>query len=348
MTLDAMDRLAAVRPDLDPSPDADRRSRDLRAAMAQPYEPRRRRPVGRLAIGVAAVAAAVVGGAVVLDDGRPPVAVSPVVLDARTVLLTAARRADAQQDGTGAFWHTVTLSRTYLRAPGYSIIDQGRDESWTPSAAGGQQWSRSQSLGAVPATAADRTAWERAGSPRSITVSLPGASARKQLIVPMVPGRVVTSHVPLVDGNKVFWLGRNVTMKEIRSLPTTPGGLKAWLLRSYAGHDTETASEPMTSDAWLFQVTVGLITDMPVTTRVRAAAFRMLADLPSVTALGQVQDAQGRTGIAITVATSGATRQRLIIDSSGGRALADETFTASGAALSSRLILTAGWTDVRP
>jgi hypothetical protein len=347
MTLKAMDRLAAVRPDL--SPEADRRSHDLRAAMDQPYETRRRRPVGRLAAGAVAVTAAAVGGVVVVsDDGRPPVVSRPVVLDARTVLLTAAQRADAQQEATGAFWHTVTLSRLYLRAPGYSIVEQGRDESWTPSAVGGQQWSRSQSLGAAPATAADRAAWERAGSPRSITMSLPGASGRKQLTVRMTAGRVTTSRAPLVDGDKVFWLGHNVTMKELRSLPATPDGLKAWLLRSYAGHDTESSSEPMTSDAWLFRVTTGLIIDMPVTARVRAAAFRMLAALPSVTALGQVRDAQGRTGTAITVAMGGATRQRLVIDSSGGRALADETYAASGGLLSSRVIVTAGWTDAKP
>src|SRR4051812_43334282 len=77
--------------------------------------------------------------------------------------------------------------------------------------------------------------------------------------------------------------------------------LKSWLLRYYTGHDTETVNRSMTADAYLFQVTSGLITQAPVTPEVRAAAFKMLAALPSVKVLGKRPDSQGRTGVALTL-----------------------------------------------
>ncbi|ACY95844.1 hypothetical protein Tcur_0239 [Thermomonospora curvata DSM 43183] len=98
------------------------------------------------------------------------------------------------------------------------------------------------------------------------------------------------TRAPLVDGDKIFWLGRNVTMKNLRALPADPARLKAELLKWYRGHGTEAAGDPMSADVRLFTVTQGLILDMPITPKVRAAAFRMLAGLDSVKAAGPVRD----------------------------------------------------------
>jgi hypothetical protein len=57
----------------------------------------------------------------------------------------------------------------------------------------------------------------------------------------------------------------------------------------------------MSSDLGPYTVAKGLITDMPVTPKVRGGAFRMLADLRTATALGRVEDAQGRPGTAIAI-----------------------------------------------
>ncbi|MGP4026400.1 hypothetical protein [Actinomadura sp. 3N407] len=41
-----------------------------------------------------------------------------------------------------------------------------------------------------------------------------------------------------MDGGEVFWLGRNVTVEDLRSLPSDPERLKARLMRWYEGRDT--------------------------------------------------------------------------------------------------------------
>jgi hypothetical protein len=176
------------------------------------------------------------------------------------------------------------------------------------------------------------------------------------------PGKAHTSHSPLVDGDKVFWLGHNVTMKDLRGLPSDAGKLKAWLLRSYEGHDTESDSLPMSSDAWLFTVSVGLITDMPVTPKVRGAAFRMLAGLDTVDLLENATDAEGRQGTAVSIEEKmkggGVLAHRLIFDRATGQGLANESVVVKrggpqagfepGSVRSSVAVLEAGWTDTEP
>ncbi|MDP4507316.1 CU044_5270 family protein [Nonomuraea turcica] len=287
-----------------------------------------------------------------------------VTLSARDVLLAAAEKADRQPERTGDYWHTASVSRTLstVAEGGYEMATESRDEMWTPSATGGEQWSRSQSLGTRPATAEDRKAWEAAGSPEKVEVAVPGKGGSLVLETGTAPGKVRTSHSPLVDGDKVFWLGRNVTMKDLRGLPSDPDDLKKWLLRSYEGHDTESSSTPMASGVWLFKVSAGLITDMPVTPQVRGAAFRMLAELDTVKVIENVTDAQGRQGTAVSIEErikSGAVLEnRLIFDESTGRALANENVVVKpgglqaafepGEVFSSTAVLEAGWTDDKP
>ncbi len=370
MTRTEMDRLAAARPaDLDSEPDTGRRERDLHTIMSQPFQPRHRvrTPAARrITIGVAATAAVAAAAAVaVVTPGGPEHPHNnraPVTLDARAVLLAAADQAYRQPSGTGAYWHMVTLDRQYLKvgsgSTAYTLTEQTRSESWTPNTAGKEQWNRIQPLGAVAATPADRAAWQRSGAPESVKVQVPiapGSKVTKPLVVSTRPGKVFMSHQPLLDGDMAYWLGHNATMKDIRALPDTPGALRSWLLRSYTGHDSEAVSRPMSSDAYLFQVTSGLITQAPVTAKVRAAAFRMLADLPSVSALGSRTDPEGRTGVALTLAMPDAVSgHQLIIDPASGRALADETVLirpsggAAGLPLSSSTVLTQDWTDTTP
>jgi hypothetical protein len=376
MTRSAMDRLAAAKPaDLGAEPDARRREHDLDAIMSQPFRPRHRMrtpATRRVTIGVAATAAMAAtaalvvatgdtGGHVRTRDGR-----APVTLDARALLLTAADQAYRQPSGAGAYWHMVTLDRQYLRVgsggAGYTLMSQTRSESWTPSGAGKDQWNQVQPLGAVPATPADRAVWRRVGAPEMVRVRVPiapGSAVTKPMVVSMRAGKVFANHQPLVVGDMAYWLGRNVTMKDIQALPATPSAFRSYLLRSYTGHDTEAVGRPMSQDAYLFQVTSGLITQAPISAKVRAAAFRMLADLPSVMALGSRTDAQGRSGVALTLpmpdAVSG---HQLIIDPGSGRALADETVVVhpsgsaaayqAGSPLASSTVLTEDWTDTTP
>ncbi|MFI6323912.1 CU044_5270 family protein [Nonomuraea sp. NPDC050556] len=339
--MNPIDQLRAARPaHLDTPLDPATRTAELTHAMAGPRQRRRRSvrlPVWGLGLGGAAAAATAVA---VLVAGSPAPRAPSVALpsptfpafSARTVLLAAAERAERAPAASGDWWHTVGVRRTLFQAVDgdYTVMDRQRIESWTPSATGKDQWSRTQTLGAEPV---DRAAWERAGSPREIVVKV---DRKKPLPLSVEPGKVDVGHAPLVDGDKVFWLGRNVTMDDLRGLPSSPDGLKAWLLRSYKGHDTE-SDRPMGSDKWLFAVTVGLVMDMPVTPRVRGAAFRMLADLDTIKVTPDVADAEGRRGTA--VALDG---ERLIIDEAAGVPLAQES------PRSSYVVLESTWTDTPP
>ncbi|WP_433180061.1 CU044_5270 family protein [Actinoallomurus sp. CA-150999] len=323
------------------------------------------------AAAAAAVAISTTGGSAGGPAGdRPGGTGSPprtVALNAHTVLLAAASRADVQPDRVGKYWHSVTLGRSYFRVAAptgdYTVLSEGRSEQWTPSAVRQDQVASEQRLGARPATAADVAAWKKAGSPTSFTFSAtPYGKGKGKMVMPAQPGKVSVSRAPLVDGDKVFWLGRNVTMKDLRALPADPKRLKASLSRWYQGHGTESSSEAMGSDLWLYTVAKGLIMDMPVTPKVRGAAFRMLADLKMVKAIGAVKDAQGRTGTAIAVTEptkgNGTLQHRLIIDTATGRALAEELIVlkpagstaglAPGSLYSSSAVLTQDWTDATP
>ncbi|MEV5748259.1 CU044_5270 family protein [Actinoallomurus sp. NPDC052308] len=372
-----MDELRMVRTMLDkPAPDhvAVAQGRDrLRTAMGgrRRTMPARRTlwMTGGLGLTAATAAAAVAIAATGTSGtaGDRPTArrggTPTTTLNARSILLAAATEADGQADGVGAYWHTTIVDRNTYRVVGggYTVVEQGQHEQWTPSRPGRPQWASDRSLGARPASAADTAAWQRAGSPGTFKVAVPG-----KRLAPMTlstqPGKASVDRAPLVDGDKVFWLGRNVTMKDLRALPADPQRLKAALKRWYQGHDTESSSLPMSSDLWLYTVAHGLITEMPVTPQVRGAAFRMLADLRTVTAIGRVKDAQGRPGTAIGITErtklGGTIQHRLIIDTAAGRALGEELVVvtpgeataglAPGSVSSSTTVVTQGWTDSAP
>ncbi|MEU4723824.1 CU044_5270 family protein [Nonomuraea dietziae] len=373
--MNPIDELRAARPaHLGDGPvDEETRRAELAHAMAQGRPARRRRnlrPVWGLSL--AGAAAAVTAFAVLTagtGGGTAPRAPSQaftqpkvtetVKLSAQEVLLVAASRAERQPATSGEFWHTETLARTLFTAPGgYVMATEQRDEMWVSN---NGQWSRSQYLGAEPATDEDRAKWAAAGSPAEIQQTVPGKGVGR--LVPIAANKPYTDHHA---GKEAFWLGRNVTLADLASLPEDEAGLKAWLLKYYEGKDTE-GDRPMAEDAWLFRVSAGLITDMPVSARVRGAAFRMLAALPSVTSVGGVTDSQGRQGTAIAMETEakannadtaqGVLQDRLIIDEESGRALGRESVVVKpgglqvglepGTVWSSTAILEAGWTDTR-
>ncbi|MEQ4716822.1 CU044_5270 family protein [Nonomuraea sp. B19D2] len=384
--MNPIDELRAARPahlDDDRPVDPRTRAAELSCAMSiprpaprsAPRSARRRRGVARPAwgLGLAGAAAAVTAAAVVLSMNgtaptpRPPVgspanvpSTQKVTLSARDVLLAAAAKADRQPEGKGEYWHTVSVHRTLFTAAkgGYRVLDQRLDEGWTPSATGEdqKQWGRMQPLGARPASEEDRQAWERAGSPTAIEVTVPGKS--RPMVLQTSPRRAMTGHSPLGDDDTVFWLGRNVTIKDLRELPTDPDGLKRRLL-SWKGKDTDV---PKSGDAWLFVVSKGLIMDMPVTPEVRGAAFRMLAELDDVQVIENVTDTQGRRGTAVAIKEptqgNGVSENRLIFDEATGRALANEnvvvqpgSFQAGlepGTVWNSNALIEAGWTDAKP
>ncbi|MVZ99123.1 hypothetical protein F8568_001715 [Actinomadura sp. LD22] len=377
-------RPAELNPDA-PVGDEVRRA-ELARAMAAPAEvggrrearvPRRSRvwPVWGLGLAGAVAAASVgvvavtSGGGDAKTPGGHPQAGAERPLDARTVLLAAAEKLDGASEPTGRYWHKSTIGTSSWLAQGrggeqYTVLLTEKSDEWAPGRPGGKMIASQQRLGVKPASAADAAAYRRAGSPVTLSLRVPiqpsGKGGYKALKLPTGPGRVEKSSTPLVDGNKVYWLGRNVTMKQLQSLPADPNRLKKEVMRWYDGHDTESSSVPMTADAWLFRVAGSLVTELPVTPKVRAAAFRMLAGLKTVDSVGKVTDPQGRTGNAIGMKSkgvSGVVRRLLVIDPATGKALADEEVLVTpsakeprpaGTVLSSNSVMTMEWTDSAP
>ena len=78
--------------------------------------------------------------------------------------------------------------------------------------------------------------------------------------------------------------------------------------------------------------------DYPVSTAVRAAAFRLLADMPGVRSLGQVTDPLGRQGVAVAIPYP-REELRVIFDPATGTHLANVMSTGYVA------VTAAEWTD---
>ncbi|TYB49568.1 CU044_5270 family protein [Actinomadura chibensis] len=382
---DAMRTLRDARPaELDPGAPLDERVRhaELARAMATapwgeapvrevvPVRRRRVRPVWGLGLAAAVAAGAVAAVTLVPTGGDGPARHAPgagaeQVIDVRTVLLTAADKAAAQPDQMRTYWHDRTIASFYFRVgkgdAAYTIVMRQMEEGWVPSSPTGRRWGAVHQLDAKPATMRDVQAWKRAGSPTTfkseVSITRGNNKIRKPIEINAAPGERTLSSSPLKDG-MIFWIGRNVTMKDLRSLPSDPAKLKAHLLRDYKGHGTE-GDVPMGADAWLFEVARGVV-GMPVKPAVRSAAFRVLAGLPQVKSIGKVVDSEGRKGDAVAMderTDAGVIRHRVVLDLSTGTALAFDSILLkpsagaefkAGQVLDSMVTVTAEWTDAQP
>jgi hypothetical protein len=344
----------------------------------------RRRPRRRWAVpgaGLATVAVAAAVAVAVTARQEPPSRISPTpqAAAARTVLLNAALRADRQPATTGKYWHVDSSTRWFqkVQTGGYLICNTSREESWQVADRSGKAIDRQQNLGAKPATAADRRAWRKEGSPRVFRTSLGKRT--------MAPERVIVyrgSAAEILDG---MGHASQAGLDRLRQIPADPGKLRTWLLalpgspaqrKPNAGRLPSAfpsglprpwAPPPGTRaalDEWLFVQGSSLILYSPVTPKVRAAAFRMLATLPDVKLAGTVRDAYGREGTAVAMDEIDPlgqpihVQQRLVIAPASGRALASEevvlgpnaNFPGLPAGFVGRTttVRTAGWTDKAP
>ncbi|MFC4533706.1 CU044_5270 family protein [Sphaerisporangium dianthi] len=385
--MNPMDQLRAARPaHLDTPVDARTRAAELSAAMAGPRRDEARRArrtrnarpawvLGGLATAAAATAVAVTltgtGGPVPLTTPHAalsaPSSDRPVVrLSAKQVLLAAAESSLKAPATTGAYWYIESEDGSAYEAGDkvrYVVHSTGRGRTWVARSPHGTSWWVSQDLGAKPAPGSE-DAWKRDGSPTTWTIDVPAPKAddkgaSKRIELDDKAGR--PSGNPINVGDKVFDLaGRNVSVAELRSLPATAGALKARLLQGYAGHGTE-SGESMDADSWLYQVTSGLLSDMPVKPAVRAAAYKVLAGLEGVRSLGEVTDALGREGQGIARAenwSGGDFERQIIIDPATGILLTDQivavhpsgayAWAKPGTATWWHAVVKAEWTDDKP
>jgi hypothetical protein len=380
--MNPMDQLRSARPaHLDTPVDEGTRAAELTHAMAQfrQVKPARARKIAKpvWGLGLAGVAAATaVAVGITATGGTTPAPSAPSVaqgkqpavkLSAKQVLLVAAESSLKAKAGSGAYWYVESTGGnadqvgTKVR---YTVNSTGRSQTWIARSPKAESWWVSQNLGTKPAPGSE-AAWKQDGSPTKWTVKMtkPDPKGGKGTTF----GRVMESKGgkpfgnPINVGDKVADLaGKNVSFAELQALPTTASALKARLLKGYAGHGTE-SNDPQDADAWLFQVTAGLLSDMPVKPAVRAAAYQVLAGLDGVRSLGEVTDALGRKGQGVARAETwptGTFERQLIVDPQTGvlmtdqfvavHATGDRSWAKPGTVVNWNAITKATWTNDKP
>lgn len=378
-----MDELHAVRELFTrPAPPRPQVIASARARLSGRTPPRRRIWLRAALPGIAVAAAASVAAAVAIQAPRTGTGVyqtgpgaSPA---ARSILLTAARTvAGAPAPGTGRYWQTTNQVANVITAgPAgrqYLIVEKVAAQQWTPRKAPGQAYSFSQALEVRPASALDQAAWRLDGSPTTWNIAPEDSLADPHgdtsgigRNITAGRGKLMFEQAVTLGPSSTFAFGGTIlSARELQALPASPARLMALILRgSTAG-----------AESYIFQVTPSLLT-LPVTPAVRSALYRMLAGLPGVQSLGQVNDPAGEPGAAVALTgrfrhcgfgqggihsyrfSSCTVQQRLIIDPHTGLPLAEElrylklpagqTWSAPGGLFSYQLFRSAQWTNATP
>ncbi|MFF5279692.1 CU044_5270 family protein [Streptomyces sp. NPDC000133] len=375
---DVMKVLADARPDeLDPSRlvDPARQWEDLARIVAGATDgraarfltPVRRRsgfrPLGAAAL--AAVAASVVAVSTLAwqEPGERPaaqprssagtegtVADEDVRADAHFELLSAATKAEGSVV-EGTYWQTITRSENVdvVGEKGQLFaVHTTSTVDWSVGVRPGTRSLMVSGLDSVtePRTAADEARWRAAGSPGTVRAEVAKRSGTSMIGYRMGTGRPMVMRTSIDD--KIYAVGpRNVSYKDLRALPSTSGELRRYLERLYAqdsGAETSTSGH----SAWMLRQAADLIT-MPVKPGVRAAAYRVMADLPGVRVVGRVTDPLGRKGVGVEFPDTyrtplGSTRQRLVVDPSTGAMLSEDVVLVHPSARAKEAGLDAGTT----
>ncbi|MFI7614795.1 hypothetical protein ACIBP6_26570 [Nonomuraea terrae] len=351
------------------TPDA-RLQHGIRAMLALEADdgagPVRARPRWRgWAVTLGAVAAAAAVTLTATGVGRPPAAPAPGgELSARTILLAAAERTEAEPEGR--FWRSHAVeARTGLveGAEPYTILVPHETDAWSPRSKEGTHVVFQRALPARPLTQQDRQAWERAGSPTSFTYR---------------DGRYVATGGPADTG----WKEQRTTPEDTERMVSRicaqqrdPEGCEVDAAKAAERQDEEpTAADPSRFRELLFppgaegwsaaeksrRVFSFLLVEA-ASAEVRAATFRLLADLPVVRTQKGVTTSDGRGGIAVAVDDAmrdgGAAFEYTIILEPGTYRLVGSRMILKegsfrglgpGTLLEETDVYTAGWTSAEP
>jgi hypothetical protein len=314
------DLIAALRALERRAPDPGQVLRAIRAATG-PRQERRRRRVKRWALG--GIAAAVACGTAVAVTltlvsggtpshrghtaaGHPPVrrTASKPALTARQVLLLAAAHV-AKTPTSGKYWYLNAKTGTVLpagtKAHPYNIVTEGSLQVWYPRVPGVLAWTSDgyttpgfQSGHATPLTSADWASWRAAGSPTGWfpNTNWPG-HPDEFTIRPAQPPQYSWNYgdgvVGYIEGNL-----SGLNTAQLAQLPASAAGLRAYLFARVDRYLPQ--MKPGGTLVWT--MALDLLMD-PVSSEVRAAAFRVMATIPGVKVLGMIRDPFGRQGYGL-------------------------------------------------
>jgi hypothetical protein len=352
-----MDELRTIREVLDGEPPSESstsraRNRLILEIQAPTRSPQRSSRRWSLAAATAMAGAMVIIAAFVLvrspaDQVRPAPSgaadVSP-----HDILLAAAQRAATGAE-TGRYWHVRSLSlggpiRVGIPPNQYYLLRRAVTELWFSRDPADRSWNGHRALGYQPRAAADEQAWRAAGSPKRWTLP----SAGEPLVdapgeASLEPDDSSATYLPDIGG---------VGLAQVRQLPTDPARLRALFEERIARDGLPPGSE--NSGIRLFGVMTQLLVTVPAPAQVRAAALMVLASVPGMHSIGEVTDAQGRTGVGVELRRSGgdiSEVHRLVIDPTTHLILARDYVAQHGAQPvkeSHVVVLVSEWTDRQP
>ncbi|MFH9550767.1 CU044_5270 family protein [Streptomyces sp. NPDC017435] len=383
---DVMKTLAEARPvELDPARLGSERARnDLITIMAGPREAREVQaparmfslrwalPVAATAVAAAAVVGTLANGTAGSEGTRTSAGASSAdgsgqaPANGRLALLNVAARLD-RPASEGTYWQVTTRSASVgvIAEPvaGLSVVSS-ETQRWSYGVKPGTRsvWVSGIDQSTQPRTARDQQRWQAAGSPRDLTLAGGGESGGTLglRIESTDENRPTTTTIN--SGDRIAALGaRNVTYADLRKLPGDTAKLKQVLADLYR---EDRGAEVSDRTEWTWQQAAGLI-NLPVRDEVRAAAYRVIADLPGIVSLGRVTDPTGHEGVGFALPATdtpeyGAVRSELIVDPGTGALLAERRTVTKPSARAAAAGITAGtlvdytvtveaeWTDRQP
>lgn len=362
-----LEALTRARPEaLDPGrlSGSRRQHDDLVTIMSSPRaveESRAVRARRRLAIPVAGAAVAVAGVVVVVsalswaptanhspaDAGPAPTTHS--VPDGHVVLLDMAKAAE-HETGSGDYWEQDTTNGNIGIVTGaqpYAMLDTS-GERWSIGVRPGEQslWQADVGANTQPRTAQDHARWVAAGSPSQVDIDSglrkTGETSDAKLMDTIGPRHMYEETTN--SGNDILAIGdENVTFADLQKLPSDVTGLTTFLKQRYARAN---GSDGGDFTWWMFAQASNLITE-PVSAQVRASAYRIIANLPGITSLGEVTDALGRTGVGVALApfqqgNMGTEQEEIVVDPATNTLLANQTVLRTPSPLARQAGLTPG------
>ncbi|MEU8245124.1 CU044_5270 family protein [Nonomuraea sp. NPDC048916] len=263
-------------------------------------------------------------------------------------ILLAAATSVAKQPADGDWWGIKLIKGLRISEPRgrYELQVTAAEETWIQVAEqDDSHWTVRRYHGARPATPQDEQAWQADGSPTTWSYQ-DGGAGRAPLLgadperLAAAPGTARSDESADVNW-RLMLAGKPLTRMD--DLPEDPERLRA-LLEPPAGDTTDLLNNLAT-----------LIVHVPVSPKVRAAAYQLMASLPAVTAQGQVTDQLGRTGQAVVYPrpdhqrSGREVRTRLIVDPTTGAPLALETLTPDSLEIVEfTAVESTVWTDRKP
>ncbi|MFF0776166.1 CU044_5270 family protein [Nonomuraea wenchangensis] len=351
---DVMKSLSGTRPaSLKPVDDPERLDRIIAAATTRPSTVRVVPPRGSIklgwGLGTAGVVAAGLAVAVTLvPGGAGDRSAEPA---ARGLLLAAAEQTVKVPTVTGRYWHTRGVNWGGVH-DGRSSHGVCRDETWVARSPKDPSWWIVHSWTRVDAVKGAKPPKEGEGS--SDQAHFICARGNRGL------GGDGTGKTPYAGRLNDFaepgssWPnvnGKAVSVDDIERLPTEPEALKGVLIQWQVPGTSDTRRDEI-----LFQQAAELLLELPAPSGVRAALFRLMADLPEVRSLGDVRDPLGRdaVGVALRSCEPGyGTERQVLFDKDTGRLLSVGTSVGQQGCADLRpanwsAILESRWTDESP